>query len=159
MLPELALCLFAYARDVNEGLLQHGLSLVFRLFLVLFFSRTSLRFGRQLNFQLRLLNESLESPVNEAPCHLGRAAAKNSSLHKLFEELLRLRRNGDSDGSAVYTVFSLCHKLALIMAYLCQMCNEDFARRKGVLPHTGNANVTICGESYRIVGGKGPGPR
>jgi hypothetical protein len=27
VLPEFALCLFAYARDVDEGLVQHGLSL------------------------------------------------------------------------------------------------------------------------------------
>src|SRR5438128_5513195 len=31
------------------------------------------------------------------------------------------------------------------------------ARRKGVLPHSGSANFTICAESYWFVGGRGYG--
>jgi hypothetical protein len=87
-----------------------------------------------------LLHESLQGPINKAPRHFGSAAAKDSSLDKLFEELLRLRRNGDSYSSAVYTILSLSHKLALIMAYLCQTRNEDFYETKRGLQRAGESS-------------------
>jgi len=80
-----------------------------------------------------LLHESLQRPINEAASHLSSAATINPSLNELLEELFRLRRNGDSDRSAVYAILTLGHKLALIMAYLCHIRNRDFSSPKRVL--------------------------